>query len=89
MRKLITGESKPLQQSRHASDWLDLEQLVQVEFTSEDAEHPIESALKHNNDNGWLADEPGEQTILLVFDKPVSYTHLRSHENLSFNSNAD
>ena len=27
-------------------DWLDLENLAQAELTSEDASHPIESALK-------------------------------------------
>ena len=77
MRKLITGESKQLQQSRHASDWLDLEQLVQVEITSEDAEHPIESALIDNNDSGWRADEPGKQTIRLVFDNPQKITRIQ------------
>ena len=77
MRKLITGESRQLQQSRHVSDWLDLEQLVQVEITSEDAEHPIESALIEKNDSGWRADEPGEQTIRLVFDKPQKITHIQ------------
>jgi hypothetical protein len=77
MRKLITGESKQLQQSRHASDWLDLEHIVQVEITSEDAEHPIESALIDNNDTGWRADGPGEQTIRLVFDKPQKITRIQ------------
>jgi hypothetical protein len=70
MRKLITGDSAQLQQSRRSSDWLDLEQLAQVEITSEDSEHPIESALIQNNDSGWRADEPGKQTIRLVFDNP-------------------
>jgi hypothetical protein len=37
MRKLITGDSKQLQQSRCSSDWLDLEQLAQVEITPEDS----------------------------------------------------
>ena len=77
MRKLITGESKQLQQSMHSSDWLDLEQLVQVEITSEDAEHPIESALIENNDSGWRANEPGKQTIRLVFDNPQKITRIQ------------
>ena len=77
MRKLITGESKQLQQSRHSSDWLDLEQLVQVEITSEDAEHPIESALIENSDSGWRANEPGKQTIRLVFDNPQKITRIQ------------
>lgn len=77
MRKLITGDSKQLQQSRCSSDWLDLEQLAQVEITSEDAEHPIESALIQNNDSGWRADEPGKQTIRLVFDNPQKITRIQ------------
>ena len=51
-------------------DWLDLEQLVQVELTSEDAEHPIESALIMNSGSGWRAQQSGKQTIRLLFDKP-------------------
>jgi len=77
MRKLITGESKQLQQSKRSSDWLDLEQLAQVEITSEDVEHPIESALIQNNDSGWRANEPGKQTIRLVFDKPQNITRIQ------------
>lgn len=54
-----------------ASDWLDLEALAQVELTSEDAEHPIESALKPGGGAGWRASAPGRQTIRLVFDHPL------------------
>jgi len=77
MRKLVTGENDQLQKSRHSSDWLDLEQLVRVEITSEDAEHPIESALIENNDSGWRANEPGKQTIRLVFDNPQKITRIQ------------
>jgi len=77
MRKLITGESKQLQQSRHSSDWIDLEQRAQVEITSEDSEHPIESALIPNSDSGWRANEPGKQTIRLVFDNPQKITRIQ------------
>jgi len=77
MRKLITGENKQLQQSKRSSDWLDLEQLARVEITSEDTAHSIESALIENNDSGWLANEPGKQTIRLVFDKPQKITRIQ------------
>ena len=77
MRKLITGESKQLQQSKRSSDWLDLEQLAQVEITSEDSEYPIESALIQYNASGWRANEPGKQTIRLVFDNPQKITHIQ------------
>jgi len=77
MRKLITGESEHLQQTKRSSDWLDLEQLAQVEISSEDAEYPIESALIQNNASGWHANEPGKQTIRLVFDNPQNITRIQ------------
>jgi len=49
--------------------WLDLEQLARVEITSEAANHPIEAALSEGP--GWRADQPGEQTVRLLFDTPV------------------
>jgi hypothetical protein len=50
--------------------WLDVEQLARVEVTSEDAAHPIESALVPGEEAGWQAAQPGEQTIRLIFDRP-------------------
>jgi len=58
-------------------DWLDLENLVQVELTSEDAEHPVESALIMNSGSGWRAQQPGKQTICLLFDKPHSIKRIQ------------
>jgi hypothetical protein len=62
--------------------WLDLEQLARVEITSEDAAHPIEAALIPGHGVGWRAAKPGEQTIRLVFDEPLSLrrVHLRFQE---------
>ncbi|MDX8412047.1 MAG: hypothetical protein R8K46_09310 [Mariprofundaceae bacterium] len=51
-------------------DWLDLEQLAEVEITSEDAAHPIESALLPGHGSGWRAAAPGEQMIRLIFPSP-------------------
>ena len=69
MRKRIIS---PTAQGTPASgdDWLDLEDLVQVEITSEDPAHPIESALLPGATSGWRASGPGEQTIRLLFAKP-------------------
>jgi hypothetical protein len=63
-------------------DWLDLENLAQAELTSEDASHPIESALKPDVGSGWQASEPGQQTVRLLFDKPLQLKriHLEFHE---------
>ncbi len=51
-------------------EWLDLERLAQVEITSEDAAHPIESALLPGRGTGWRATAPGEQTVRLLFAHP-------------------
>ncbi len=69
MRKqIMRGE---LQETRTPEpEWLDLDQLVQVELTSEDVEHPIESALLANAGKGWRSQLQGKQTIRLLFDKP-------------------
>ncbi len=58
-------------------NWLDLENLAQAELTSEDVSHPIESALKPNEGSGWRASEPGQQTVRLLFDKPLRVRHVR------------
>ena len=50
--------------------WLDLEHLADVELTSEDSAHPIESALLSMSGLGWRAAQAGEQTIRLVFTSP-------------------
>ena len=58
--------------SRSAAVWLDLERLAQVEITSENAEHPIESALIPDRGSGWQAAQSGKQTIRLIFDQPLA-----------------
>lgn len=51
-------------------DWLNLEELAEVEITSEDEAHPIESALLPGRTSGWRATGPGKQTIRLLFAHP-------------------
>ena len=51
-------------------EWLDVEQVAQVEVTSEDPAHPVESALIPGAEGGWRAAQSGQQTIRLVFDQP-------------------
>jgi hypothetical protein len=46
---------------------LNLERVAEVEISSEDAAHPIESALLPQPGSGWRAAEPGRQTIRLLF----------------------
>ena len=57
--------------------WLDLESLAQAEVSSEDAAHPIESALIPNAGSGWRAAQPGKQTVRVLFDKPQKIRSIR------------
>jgi hypothetical protein len=50
--------------------WLDLEAMAQVELTSEDPTHPVESALLSRGRSGWRAAEPGTQSIRVLFHQP-------------------
>src|SRR5450755_1003388 len=61
----------PVQQETASLDleWLNIDNLAAVEITSEDAAHPIESALLPGR-SGWRAACPGKQTIRLNFDRP-------------------
>lgn len=69
MRKRIIA---PVQQETASrdQDWLNVDGLVEVEITSEDAVHPIESALLPGYSSGWRAAGPGKQTIRLLFAYP-------------------
>ena len=76
MRKRITSQSQRERPSANTG-WLDLEALVRVEVTSEDAAHPIESALLTIGATGWRAESPGEQTIRLLFEVPQRLSRIR------------
>jgi hypothetical protein len=67
-KRIIPSVQKDI--SPPGEDWLDLEPLAQVEITSEDAAHPIESALLPGRGTGWRATGSGEQTIRLLFAHP-------------------
>ncbi|HKF02493.1 MAG TPA: hypothetical protein VKB49_09260 [Candidatus Sulfotelmatobacter sp.] len=49
---------------------LDLSTIAVVEVTSEEKDHPIESALIAGESKGWRASEPGTHLIRLIFDRP-------------------
>jgi len=69
MRKRIIV---PVQQETASpnQEWLNVEGLAEVEITSEDGAHPIESALIPGRAPGWRAAVPGKQTIRLLFAHP-------------------
>jgi hypothetical protein len=68
MRKRIIDHVQ--QGTEPPGDWLNVEELAEVEITSEDAAYPIESALLPGGTSGWRAAGPGKQTIRLLFATP-------------------
>jgi XRCC1 N terminal domain len=56
--------------------WLDLDGAAVVEVTSEDKEHPVESALVPGETRGWRAAASGTQTVRLIFDEPQRLTRI-------------
>ena len=82
MRKRIINQTSQNRSSEN-QQWLNLENLAQVEVSSEDAAHPIESALIQDVGSGWRAGQSGEQTIRLLFDQPQKVRRMRLvfHEN--------
>jgi hypothetical protein len=52
---------------------IDVAATATVQVTSEDPAHPIDNVFDHRRGPGgsrWVAEEPGEQTLLLAFDTP-------------------
>jgi hypothetical protein len=82
MRKRIInrGPQDILPPDQH---WLNLEALADVEVTSEDPAHPIESALIPGGGSGWRAEQPGQQTVRLLFHEPQRIKRM----NLVFQEN--
>jgi len=68
MIKRIIGHRQEIASSE--KEWLQVEDLAEVEISSEDAAHPIESALLPGGTSGWRAAETGNQTIRLLFNQP-------------------
>jgi hypothetical protein len=68
MRKRVLDQSREI--APPEADWLPLEELAEVEITSENTAHPIEAALVTGGGSGWKADAPGKQTIRLLFADP-------------------
>jgi hypothetical protein len=69
----------PGQRGAPPASWLAVENLAQVELTSEDPAHPIEAAFNPGGGSGWRASEPGTQSIRLIFNQPQPLRHIRLH----------
>jgi hypothetical protein len=82
MIKRITGQNIQQVPAPH-QEWLNLDVLAQVEVTSEDAGHPIESSLLPGNNTGWRAAQAGPQTVRLLFNQPqrIRRIQLKFHED--------
>jgi hypothetical protein len=76
MRKRIINQ-RTHDASLSNQQWLNLENLAEIEVTSEDAAHPIESALIPSAGSGWRAGQPGQQTVRLLFNEPQRIRRMR------------
>ena len=77
MRKRVLGST---QRPSHAADdheWLKLQDLAQVEVTSEADGYPIETVFNFGAGPGWRAASPGKQRIRVIFDQPRSIKRMR------------
>src|SRR5262245_16511068 len=72
MRKRVVGPSPLPSDSPDAREWFNLQELAEVEVTSEADGYPAESAFNFGAGPGWRAASPGKQRIRLVFDHPQS-----------------
>jgi hypothetical protein len=66
VRKSQIPQNAPLRDQT----WMDVDRIASVEVSSEESDHPIESALLLEGKRGWRAANPGVQTIRLLFDEP-------------------
>ena len=77
MRKIV--KKTETEWTPENGSWLDVAAIAQVEVTSEDSQHPIESVFAEGNEGGWRASERGKQTIRLYFDQPQRVRRLWLH----------
>lgn len=75
MRKRLITPTPETVRSR-GEGWLDVERAAIVEVTSEEKDHPVESAFVSGQAPGWRAAERGSQTIRLLFDQPPRLKHI-------------
>jgi hypothetical protein len=76
MRKKVIHSEK-INRPSSQEEWLDLENIANVEVTSEDPHFPIEAALGAAEGVGWRAAERGKQNIRILFDNPRTLRWIR------------
>ncbi len=71
MRKQIIEQAFP-EEGLHTGEWINTEELAEVELSSEAQGYPIEAALSLRAGSGWRAGSPGPQVIRLRFQNPFT-----------------
>jgi hypothetical protein len=74
MRKKIIPLSPD---STQQTEWLDLDELAEIEISSEDSRHPIDFALLPGSNDEWRATQSGEQRLRIIFDEPQALKRIR------------
>jgi len=77
MRKRVLDTAQPPRQASDGDQWLNIQELAEVEVTSEEQGYPVESAFNFGAGPGWRAASLGKQRILLTFDQPQSIQLIR------------
>jgi hypothetical protein len=77
MRKRVLGSAPLPSDAANSREWLKLQDLAEVEVTSEADGYPVESAFNFGAGPGWCAAWPGKQRIRLVFDQPQPIQRMR------------
>jgi hypothetical protein len=72
MRKHVLDPAPLPSDAPVSSEWLKLQEIADVEVTSEANGYPIESAFTFGAGPGWRAASSGKQRVRLVFDQPPS-----------------
>ena len=77
MRKRVLDTAQPPSQTPDGDWWLNVQELAEVEVTSEEEGYPVESAFNFGAGPGWRAASLGKQRIRLTFDQPQSIQRIR------------
>jgi len=81
MRKRVLGPYPLPADLADNCEWLKLQEIAKVEFTSEADGYPIESAFAFGTGPGWRAAAPGRQRVRLVFDQLQAIKRIRIRFN--------
>jgi hypothetical protein len=81
MRKRVVDSAPLASGAAEGREWLILEDLAQIEVTSEAGGFSVESVFNSGTGPGWRAAAPGVQRIRLIFDQPQPIRHMRLRFN--------